>query len=67
MPVYRPLFLMKYLIKNADIGKVQPPCDGKPELPEPGACCGNGCENCVMDEYFEELAQWEKRNGEGNI
>lgn len=45
--------------------------DPEPEAPEPpadGACCGSGCENCVLDVYQAELSayrlkhwQWTQR------
>ncbi|XP_047319027.1 uncharacterized protein DDB_G0284459 [Impatiens glandulifera] len=37
--------------------KLPPP---PPEKPLPGDCCGNGCEPCVWDIYYEELADYNK-------
>jgi hypothetical protein len=31
-----------------------------PRKPEPHECCGTGCIPCVMDNYEEELWQFEK-------
>lgn len=25
-----------------------------PKMPEPYECCGNGCDDCVWERYFEE-------------
>ncbi|AQR63909.1 hypothetical protein BXU06_01615 [Aquaspirillum sp. LM1] len=48
--------------------------DPEPEAPEPladGACCGSGCENCVLDSYQAELSayrlkhwQWVQRQAQ---
>lgn len=48
--------------------------DPEPEAPEPladGACCGSGCENCVLDSYQAELSayrlkhwQWAQRQAQ---
>jgi hypothetical protein len=31
-----------------------------PVEPEPWECCGSGCEPCVYDRYWEELARYEE-------
>jgi len=31
-----------------------------PELPDPGDCCGGGCERCVFDVYDERMAAWKQ-------
>lgn len=31
----------------------------KPEPPE--FCCGNGCHNCVWDQYFTDLREYEEQ------
>ncbi len=48
--------------------------DPEPEAPEPladGACCGSGCETCVLDSYQAELSayrlkhwQWAQRQAQ---
>lgn len=48
--------------------------DPEPAAPEPladGACCGSGCENCVLDSYQAELSayrlkhwQWAQRQAQ---
>eukprot|EP01018_Ginkgo_biloba_P026069 Gb_09328 [translate_table: standard] len=38
-------------IERLVMEKIGPP----PEKPLPGDCCGNGCEPCVWDTYFDEL------------
>ena len=47
------------------------PCPVAPPKPEPGACCGNGCDPCVYDEYWDALdqyktalAEWERKLAE---
>ena len=42
----------------------------KPQQPEQPLCCGNGCEDCVMIGYFDEmkkytekLKEWETKYG----
>lgn len=35
--------------------------DPEPEAPEPpadGACCGSGCDNCVLDVYQAQLSDY---------
>lgn len=32
----------------------------RPELPEPGDCCGGGCERCVFDVYEDHLREWQE-------
>ncbi|WP_022652896.1 oxidoreductase-like domain-containing protein [Aquaspirillum serpens] len=29
-----------------------------PDMPPDGACCQSGCDPCIMDMYYVELAQW---------
>jgi len=43
---------------NASLAAMAPV---KPQAPEHGECCGNGCERCVYDLYDEALAQWQAR------
>ncbi len=31
-----------------------------PEEPPETACCGNGCENCVYTQYYEQLALYQQ-------
>ncbi|NLO78805.1 MAG: oxidoreductase [Xanthomonadaceae bacterium] len=38
-----------------------PPRDPRPLPPDPSACCGSGCDPCILDVYYEELAAWEER------
>lgn len=33
----------------------------RPDPPEPGSCCGNGCSPCVHDLYAAALSKWEAR------
>ena len=37
-----------------------PPADAAEKPPYPENCCGNGCANCVLLDYFEALDAWEK-------
>jgi len=39
--------------------------DEAPTPPEPNDCCGNGCELCVWDLYYEELRQWQAQQKAG--
>jgi hypothetical protein len=32
----------------------------KPDPPDPGDCCGSGCQRCVLDIYDEQLTAWEE-------
>ncbi|TAK87318.1 MAG: hypothetical protein EPO01_07420 [Aquabacterium sp.] len=34
------------------------PMPRPPEPPDPGACCGSGCDPCVMDLYDLEMDQY---------
>ena len=34
---------------------------GPPTAPQPEECCNSGCENCCMDEYFEEMEKYRGR------
>ncbi len=36
------------------------PLPQRPQPPEPGDCCGGGCERCVIDAYEERLREWEE-------
>lgn len=36
------------------------PLPPRPQPPEPGDCCGGGCERCVIDAYEERLREWEE-------
>lgn len=47
------------------------PMPQPPERPDPDACCGNGCDPCVMDlhdlamdEYRQALRAWRARHPE---
>ena len=35
--------------------------EGPPVEPEPGACCGNDCHNCVWILYWEELEAYKRK------
>jgi len=32
-----------------------------PPEPDPGICCGRGCERCVFVAYYEALRAWRQR------
>ena len=33
----------------------------RPQEPDPGECCGRGCDPCIYDYYEKALLRWEKR------
>lgn len=35
------------------------PASPRPQMPDPGECCGNDCRDCVLDEYAAELKAWQ--------
>lgn len=45
----------KGLEKKEEYGGSTKRFDGPPEKPLPGDCCGEGCNPCVWDIYYEQL------------
>jgi len=41
----------------ADLPSLPPPVP--PTEPEPWECCGNGCEPCVYDRYWQALERYD--------
>ncbi len=39
---------------------MQMPMPAKPEAPDAGDCCGEGCARCVMDVYEQRLREWQE-------
>ena len=33
----------------------------KPDIRQYGQCCGNGCQSCVMIDYYRDLSQYNAR------
>jgi transposase len=33
----------------------------EPEKPLPDDCCGNGCDRCVWDVYYEQLEEYKRQ------
>ena len=63
----RPVSIQQDVGKNDLIEKAVtsavyvPPSDAAEKPPYPDNCCGNGCANCVLLDYFEALDAWEKK------
>lgn len=36
--------------------------DGPPQEPDPSACCGSGCKQCVWDVYYQRVDEYNNKN-----
>jgi hypothetical protein len=39
----------------------EPACPPPPVEPEPSDCCGEGCSNCVFDQYEAAVERWRRQ------
>ena len=47
------------LFSTAPARPPPPAAAPRPQMPDPGECCGNDCRDCVLDEYAAELKAWQ--------